>query len=397
MKKIKKTKVRKEDRNLIKETVNSIAAMRLQRRNDDNEIEMEELDGLVRTDGGSSSGSRRAGGSSKNEAVWKTLAFCMFGILMLFATDVIEFKKYTNDDDKSMNHSSSNKHAEAETTHEILVGSVELKPAAEIATSRPAEKDADPPSPNPAANATPAPEAKKEDPPANSGTTTGERRTYKTRGQPMSDEDRKAMEDKWGKWTLEPDNKDRPTDDYYAAYPNRDVPFDEFPSNAWQTDKEWLSKFLPESISLVDRAMKAILEEYEQPLDGTSGLFHLEKYDEWLDGMDKKDCAQQVGCTTVKSFENLKRRLLHAVMSEDLFVFAMGGHSASAGHGNHFVQSYTLQVQWILEGVFSRLGVRHQARNIALGGLGTTQTGIATKQIIGHDVDVLMWDSGTSN
>jgi hypothetical protein len=81
-------------------------------------------------------------------------------------------------------------------------------------------------------------------------------------------------------------------------------------------------------------------------------------------------------------------------MTEDMFVFAMGGHSSAAGHGNHFTQSYTLQVQWILEGVFSRLGVRHQSRNIGLGGLGTAQTGIATKQMLGHDVDVLMWDSG---
>jgi hypothetical protein len=111
--------------------------------------------------------------------------------------------------------------------------------------------------------------------------------------------------------------------------------------------------------------------------------------------MDKKECKKWGGCTTIESFENLKRRLLHAIMTEDIFVVAMSGHSAAAGHGNHFTQSYILQVQWILEGVFSRLGVRHQARNIGLGGLGTVQTGLATKQILGHDVDVLMWDAGT--
>lgn len=59
---------------------------------------------------------------------------------------------------------------------------------------------------------------------------------------------------------------------------------------------------------------------------------------------------------------------------------------------NHFQQSYTLQVQWILEAVFARLGVRHQARNFGLGGLGTLQSGLATKAIYGPDVDVLMWD-----
>jgi len=202
------------------------------------------------------------------------------------------------------------------------------------------------------------------------------------------------MEVKWGKWSLGADPKERPADDYYAAYPNRDIPRSKFPPNAWQTDKEWLSKFLPESIKLVDRAINAIMEEYGQPKDGTSNLFHVEKHDKWFESMHKDHCNRQSGCTTAKSFDNLRRRILHSVMTEDMFVFAMGGHSASAGHGNHFTQSYTLQVQWILEGVFSRLGVRHQARNIGLGGLGTTQTGVATKQLLGHDVDVLLWDSG---
>jgi len=210
----------------------------------------------------------------------------------------------------------------------------------------------------------------------------------------MSEKDRKAMEKKWGRWELEPSGVDRPTDDYYAAYPNRDIPRAKFPPNAWQTDQKWLAKFLPEGIKLVDRAMNAIMEEYGQPKDGTSKLFHVEKVKEWEKNMDKKECKKQGGCTTVKSFDNLKRRLLHAIMTEDIFVVAMSGHSAAAGHGNHFTQSYTLQVQWILEGVFSRLGVRHQARNVGLGGLGTVQTGLATKQILGHDVDILMWDSG---
>jgi len=352
------------------------------------------------------------GSSTKsNEDVWKTLAFVMFGILVLFATDIIEFKKYAGGDNGS---SSSNPSAESETTHTIIDGVVEYKPVSvpeplpvsvpapvpapvlsaktpsptEKATPQPSAK----PTVNPTTKATPAQDLNKDEP-AILGAASG-RRTYKTRGQPMSDEDRKEMEDKWGKWTLMADQKSGPTEDYYADYPNRDIPRKKFPPNAWQTDKEWLSKFLPESIKLVDRAINAILEEYGEPTDGTSVLFHVEKHDAWFEKMDKHQCQTQGGCTTVKSFENLKRRLLHAVMTEDMFVFAMGGHSAAAGHGNHFIQSYSLQVQWILEGVFSRLGVRHQARNIGLGGLGTVHTGMATKQILGHDVDILMWDSG---
>ena len=219
------------------------------------------------------------------------------------------------------------------------------------------------------------------------------RHQYRRRGRPINNEIRAAMVEKWGNWKLE-DNKERPTTDFYATYPNRDVPRKEFPDNAWQIDKTWLSKFLPESIALVDRAINAILDEYGQPKDGSSQLFKVEKHEKWIGQMEKQKCSTQGGCTTTASWDNLKRRLLHAVMTEDMFVFAMGGHSSAAGHGNHFQQSYTLQVQWIIEAVFSRLGVRHQSRNFGLGGLGTTQSGLATKSLFGHDVDMLLWDSG---
>ena len=51
-------------------------------------------------------------------------------------------------------------------------------------------------------------------------------------------------------------------------------------------------------------------------------------------------------------------------------------------------------MQWILEAVFARLGVKHQSRNFGNGGLGTLHNGIAAGSIYGPDVDVLMWDSG---
>jgi len=410
--------VRKKGKNLTKETIQNLSALRFTPGDD------EETEGLMRN-AGDSNGSRGSNhGRVPTSALWKTLAFVMFGMLILFATDSLEFKKYTLGD--KVEASTSNLHAEAEKTHAVLGGTVEKKspvpvtsPPTATPTANPTVKATPPPTlpPTlpPTVPATPPPtlpatvpatppltEAKKEEPngnlPAPVDVATTEsipgRHTYTRRGQPMSDADRKAMEEKWGTWTLGEDPKDRPKNDYYSAYPNRDIPRSKFPPNAWQTDKDWLSKFLPESIKLVDRAIEAILEEYDQPKDGTSDLFHVEKYDTWTPNIYKEQCKKQVGCTTTKTFDNLKRRLLHAVMTEDMFVFAMGGHSSAAGHGNHFTQSYTLQVQWILEGVFARLGVRHQSRNFGLGGLGTSQSGMATKQIYGHDVDILMWDSG---
>jgi hypothetical protein len=61
---------------------------------------------------------------------------------------------------------------------------------------------------------------------------------------------------------------------------------------------------------------------------------------------------------------------------------------------NHYSQSYSLQVAWILEPIFARLGVKHESRNFGMGGLGTQHNAYAGGSIFGPDVDMLMWDSG---
>jgi hypothetical protein len=145
----------------------------------------------------------------------------------------------------------------------------------------------------------------------------------------MSEEDRQAMIDKSGSWTLV-DHKERPPGDFYNEYPNRDIPRNEFPSNAWQLDQEYMSQFLPESMALVQRAQDAILAEYGQ---NDTEMFRIEFLDDDLSDFDPKKGQRQGGWTTPKSWDGLKKRLLHAIMTEDYFVFAMGGHSSSAGHG----------------------------------------------------------------
>ena len=227
------------------------------------------------------------------------------------------------------------------------------------------------------------------------------RRTYEPRGRYslFSDSNetmaqtRNTMIQEWGSWTLT-DDKKRPTHDFYADYPHRDVPRTEFPPNAWQLDPEYLDKFLPESLQLVERAQRAIRAEYGQEgKDPSEMSFTLYKYKDSSTNVTDKG-TKQGGWTTDDSWNALVKRILHAIMTEDVFVFAMGGHSAAAGHGNHFQQSYTLQVQWILEAVFARLGVRHIARNFGNGGLGTIHNSMAAADIYGHDVDMIMWDSG---
>jgi hypothetical protein len=225
------------------------------------------------------------------------------------------------------------------------------------------------------------------------------RKTYKTRGQPLSPEERKEIIDKWGSWSF---NESRPQvkDSFYQSFPNRDVPHDQWPENAWQRNPEYLKQFLGHAMALVERTQNAIFQEYTFTNNDPRAIFSLKIFEEDAEILDHTFPGRGQyggsggGWTTRNTWAGLKRRLLHAIITEDSFVVAMAGHSAAAGHGNLFQQSYTLQIQWILEGVFARLGVKHEARNFGMGGLGTSQNGMAASSIYGHDIDFLHWDSG---
>jgi hypothetical protein len=284
------------------------------------------VDGLTDNDGTNNTRPRprpnananaNAIGNASNNTFWQMISLILFGIVVLSATDSIQINHAKDDSSSSSDHSSL-----------LSFGSdVEIKTAAT------------------------------KDHPTSETTTKSTRQLYVPRGRPLSDDDRRALETKWGSWTLVEDDghpkqkkSRRPTDDYFVDYPNRDIPRTEFPPNAWQTDKDYLSNFLPESLALVQRAQDAILAEYGKTAaqaqagagadaeteasswEERASMFHVEKYDS-LVNVTGLDSNNQGGWTTTKSWEGLKRRLLHAIMTEDSFVFAMGGHSAAAGHG----------------------------------------------------------------
>ena len=343
--------------------------------------------------------------SRNNVNAWKTLSFILAIILVLFVTEIIEIKKPygMSPGNNPLGTNVEFKHKEVNSIQEEVNLYEKISTATNTATTaedigsnkRSKENIYDVESivPSKTADLTKSPMVRTS------------RHIYKQRGQPMSKGDVKSMIDKWGSWTLV-DNKERPTEDYYAAYPNRDIPRSEFPTNAWQTDNDYLSKFLPEAIKLVERTQEAILAEYghtEGSWEVRTEMFELEMFEslEKASGyiIEKPEWRKDVegdrgGWSTFKSMEGLKRRLLHAIMTEDSFIFAMGGHSSAAGHGNNFIQSYTVQVQWIMEAVFARLGVRHASKNFANGGLGTIQHGLAASSVYGPSIDMLVWDSG---
>jgi hypothetical protein len=222
--------------------------------------------------------------------------------------------------------------------------------------------------------------------------------------RPISDEENEALIEKWGNWHFwDGDPDSRPTEDYMAAFPNRDCPFDEFPNTAWQADAVYVNHMLDSAGELVARAKDAIYTEYgygprseidHDQLKTRREMFKLSLIDlEDPSVVPPPESLSQGGWSTRRSLAGLARRLLHAMMTNDSFTIVIGGHSAAAGHGNHFLQNYAMQMYKALKPIFDRVGVELIVRNEAQGGLGTMQHGLGSADIYGDDVDMLMWDS----
>jgi hypothetical protein len=80
------------------------------------------------------------------------------------------------------------------------------------------------------------------------------------------------------------------------------------------------------------------------------------------------------------------------------FVWATGGHSATAGHGNFFNESYTAYIQYALEGIFRSVDIELITRKYAMGGTAAApELALCTKEIYGTDIDVLVWDFGMTD
>ena len=216
----------------------------------------------------------------------------------------------------------------------------------------------------------------------------------------------------WGQWLLVDTRlENRPKNDFFVgeSIRNRDLNAKDFPSNAWQRDGEYLNRFIKEGLDLVHRVKRAILAEYgfhkyngdhatieDEALKKAFGITFVDfskgeqppKFNH-----RKREGMPGAGWMSIEAMDNLSRRILHAMMTNDEFTIVLGGHSSAAGHGNHFSQSYMMQLHHVLEPVFHRLGIKLVTRNNAQGGLGTIQTAMGSKDIYGSEIDVMIWDS----
>jgi hypothetical protein len=75
------------------------------------------------------------------------------------------------------------------------------------------------------------------------------------------------------------------------------------------------------------------------------------------------------------------------------FVWATGGHSIAAGHGNLFNQSYTAVMERVLVDIFGSIGIEFEGRAYAMGGTPSApEIALCNEAIFGTDPDVLSWD-----
>ena len=96
-------------------------------------------------------------------------------------------------------------------------------------------------------------------------------------------------------------------------------------------------------------------------------------------------------------FEN--RRLETEIESFfNRFVWATGGHSAAAAHGNLHNESYTAYMTRAVQPVFAAAGIDFEGRNYAMGGMSSgPEISLCNEAIFGTDADVISWDFGMTD
>lgn len=80
------------------------------------------------------------------------------------------------------------------------------------------------------------------------------------------------------------------------------------------------------------------------------------------------------------------------------FIWATGGHSAAAAHGDFVSESYTKVLERRLRPVFAAVNMHLVGRNFAMGGTGSAlEVALCVDQIFGLDIDILSWDFGMTD
>ncbi|KAK1739865.1 hypothetical protein QTG54_009624 [Skeletonema marinoi] len=171
---------------------------------------------------------------------------------------------------------------------------------------------------------------------------------------------------------------------------------EDFPKESWQTDTDYITNFITEAKALLHRVREGIYAEYgwatssltSEQIDQRNVFLGVHIASE-MDGIGPD---KGVAWIYKDSFDALVKKLMNAMMTNDHFFVTLGGHSAAAGHGNNFFQSYMMQFHDVMEPVFDRLGMVLVTANLAQGGMGTLQAVLAGVDVYGEK-DFMVWDS----
>jgi len=126
------------------------------------------------------------------------------------------------------------------------------------------------------------------------------------------------------------------------------------------------------------------------------------------DAFERSVLLKQISTPSPISNERLKRRMkmkiIQAALSSDnarnnaTFTWAVGGHSAAAGHGDLFNQTYGYVLEKAAQPAFAALGIEFRSKNYAMGGTSSgPDQALCLNEIYGMDLDVLSWDFGMTD
>ena len=96
------------------------------------------------------------------------------------------------------------------------------------------------------------------------------------------------------------------------------------------------------------------------------------------------------------SIVNLRRKMMIKILTAQdttKYVWATGGHSAAAGHGNLFHETYTKVMEATCSEVFQAAGLRLEARNYGMSATSSAaEMSMCFREVYGDDVDIFSWD-----
>ena len=197
---------------------------------------------------------------------------------------------------------------------------------------------------------------------------------------------------------------------------NLDLPTSQFPPAAWQSNQEYVQTFLTEAKSLVSRVKEGIYEEYGYGILGVSSTLKRDKLTkERLElfrvyvadridvndhgaALDKQNIEEEgkeekgdqtipaIAYLNSAAWKALIRKLLHGMMTHDVFYAVLIGHT-NTYLGNNFQQSSIMEFNMIMEPIFDKLGMTLISRNMGMNAT-TTNSALGGSDIYG-EADIL--------